>query len=62
LSACTALVGRDSTTVLPVSGLTYQGRFADTITAPAGSTFLPTPGCTATANVLVCVATSTYTF
>jgi hypothetical protein len=45
-----------------VPGLTYQGRFVDTITAPAGSTFLPTPGCTATANVLVCVATSTYTF
>jgi hypothetical protein len=62
-SSCTSLVGRDSATVLPVSGLTYQGSFVDTITAPAGSTFLPTPGCTTAApNVLVCVATSTYTY
>ncbi|HWC39591.1 MAG TPA: hypothetical protein VG476_13725 [Acidimicrobiales bacterium] len=62
-TACTALVGRDSATVLPVSGLTYQGSFVDTITAPAGSTFLPTPGCTTTTpNVLVCTATSTYTY
>jgi hypothetical protein len=62
-SACTSLVGRDSATVLPVPGLTYQGSFVDTITAPAGSTFLPTPGCTTVApNVLVCVATSTYTY
>lgn len=62
-AACTSLVGRDTATVLPLPGLTYQGSFVDTITAPAGSTFLPTPGCTTAApNVLVCVATSTYTF
>ena len=62
-AACTALVGRDSATVLPVAGLTYQGSFVDTITAPAGSTFLPTPGCTTiTPTALVCVATSTYTY
>ena len=62
-AARTSLVGRDSATVLPVPGLTYQGSFVDTITAPAGSTFLPSLGCTAiTPNVLVCVATSTYTY
>jgi hypothetical protein len=61
--ACTSLVGRDSATVLPVPGLTYQGSFVDTITAPAGSTFLPSVGCTAvTPTVLICVATSTYTY
>jgi len=62
-SGCTSLVGRDSATVVRVPGLTYQGSFVDTITAPAGSTFLPSPGCTTvTATVLVCVATSTYTY
>lgn len=62
-AACTSLVGRDSATVLPLPGLTYQGSFVDTITAPAGSTFLPSAGCTTTApNVLVCTATSTFTF
>ena len=62
-SGCTSLVGRDSATVVPVPGLTYQGSFVDTITAPSGSTFLPSPGCTAaTPTILVCVATSTYTY
>jgi hypothetical protein len=62
-AACTSLVGRDSATVVPVPGLTYQGSFVDTITAPAGSTFLPSAGCTATTpTVLICVATSTYTY
>jgi len=56
-------VGRDSATVVPLPGLTYQGSFVDTITAPSGSTFLPSPGCTAvTPTVLVCAATSTYTY
>lgn len=62
-TACTSLVGHDSTTVLPVPGLTYQGSYVDTITAPAGSSFLPSPGCTPVPpNALVCVATSTYTY
>jgi hypothetical protein len=62
-TACTSLVGHDSATVLPVPGLTYQGSYVDTITAPPGSSFLPSPGCTPVPpNALVCVATSTYTY
>ncbi len=62
-NSCTSLIGHDSATVLPVPGLTYQGSFVDTITAPAGSSFLPTPGCTPVPpNVLVCTATSTYRY
>jgi len=62
-SGCTSLVGRDTATVLPLPGLTYEGSYVDTITAPAGSSFLPSPGCTpVTTTVLVCTASSTYTF
>jgi hypothetical protein len=62
-TACTSLVGNDSATVLPAPGVTYEGSYVDTITAPAGSSFLPSPGCTAVLpTALVCVATSTYTY
>ena len=62
-TACTSLVGRDSATVLPVPGLSYQGSYVDTITAPAGSSFLPSPGCNPVPpNALVCVATSAYSY
>jgi hypothetical protein len=62
-TACTSLVGHDGATVLPVPGLSYHGSYVDTITAPAGSSFLPSAGCTPVPpNALVCVATSTYTY
>ncbi|HEY1634397.1 MAG TPA: hypothetical protein VGF64_06540 [Acidimicrobiales bacterium] len=62
-TSCTSLIGHDSATVLPAPGVSYQGSYIDTITAPAGSSFLPSPGCTPVPpNVLICAATSTYTY